>query len=116
MECTCPNCKTVFEQKVTRKKKTPKETDPRVNKLIDFYHDNFLAEHKEKPHINGGACGRMLKPLLTHKSQEELEEIIKEYIVCNDDFLREAGYPLLLLPKYIQKRAVSKKTAWDGLL
>lgn len=116
MECTCPECKHVFEQKVTRKKKTPKETDPRVTQLIEFFIYAFNSRYGSDPHIAWAACGTLAKRLLKEKTQEELEDIIREYVSCDDKFFKEAGYPFLLLPNYIQKSAVSKKTAWDGMI
>lgn len=115
MECTCPSCKTVFEQKVTRKKKTPKETDPRVAEIIRFYSDTFWLKFGEYPHLNFGACGKVAKSLIATSTDstglydgDKVYNHIKEYIDYDDKFFKEAGYPFLLLPNYIQKKAVQK--------
>jgi len=103
----CPNCQ--HEWKTERKKRVPKETDPRIKQLVEHYINGFELRFGNKPMVNWGACGMMLKRILLTHEQNVIADYIDSYLKCDDKFFNEAGLMLTLLPLYVQKQSVKPK-------
>ena len=113
MPPTCPVCEHTWVQ--TRTKKEPKESDPRVLALIRYYASEFKALYGVEPTIKWGAAGTVAKRVIKEHNGASID-LVKEYLTCDDKFFKETGYSFLLLPNYIAKRAVLKKSEWNGML
>jgi len=108
---TCPCCNHTWVQ--TRKKKEPKEKDPNVREIIRFYMDTFFLKFGAYPHMKYGAAGTVAKRLIKDNTDssglydgDKVCRLINEYLECSDEFFKSTGYNFLLLPNYLQQRAV----------
>jgi len=71
-----------------------KEKDTRIKELIDYYYDKFTKFYNgEKPHIDGGKDGHLIKLMLKHHSLEQLKYYMDVFFDPNieDNFIDEAG-------------------------
>lgn len=66
---------------------TPLEDkDPRVKTLIDFYHEQFGLKFGASPPINGKKDGAIVKKLLSGRSLDEAQWLIREHLTNPSDF------------------------------
>ena len=87
-----------------------KKTNPDIKIAVDHYHDEFYKIHGFKPTINGAAV-KTFQRLLKDDGIgiDELKELIPGYLSLNDDYVRNRGYPVELLPKKINALRLHKK-------
>lgn len=77
-----------------------KERSPSVPKserartLIDDYHDGFVARFGEKPHIQGGKDGRILKELAEKHGAHRVRELLALFFRTDDPWICNSGYSL----------------------
>lgn len=95
-----------------RKKHTlsvKKPTDPNVKIFIDYYHEIFFITFKEKPNIQGGKDGQIVKRLIKKYGIEKLKFILKQFFDSEDDFIRNSGYTLGAFSSQINKLIAKPK-------
>lgn len=92
-------------------KKRTKETltkdtlsrNPNVKKFIDHYHDKFLDRFNEKPMIDGGKDGKIIKTLLGTYDLEILKEFLDRFFDSTDPFILQGGYTIGVFKSQINK-------------
>lgn len=62
------------------KKGEKKETDPRIKRIIDYFHDTVLEKKGFKPHIKGGQDSGIVQGALQQLSEEECRAVIDFFI------------------------------------
>jgi hypothetical protein len=85
------------------------ETDPRIKRLIDYYHDRFVDKFGEKPVIDGGKDGAIIKKLLGTYSEEKIRELIDAFFESDDPFITRSGYTIGCLKTQVNKLLVQTK-------
>jgi hypothetical protein len=75
----------------TTNRNTKKETDPRIKKAIDYFHDEHLRIHDEKPHIIGGRDSKAIERLL--KTVPDIEELKRRILPYLNDSLSWMDHP-----------------------
>ena len=68
----------------------PADQSP-VGKLIQHYHSGYLKKFKEKPDINGGKDGKILKALAQAHSVATVAERIDRLLESTDPFIVKSG-------------------------
>jgi len=63
------------ELELDKDKEKDKEKDPAVKRLVDNYHDAYLAKTREKPTVSG-RWGRAFKTWLRGHSEEDIRKVI----------------------------------------
>lgn len=72
--------------------KEKRSTDSGVRELIDYYSDGYLQRFGERPHINGGKDGTILKGLLTTaKTLDAVKQRIDGMLDSTDEFITRSG-------------------------
>lgn len=67
----------VLPRKMATRKTPP---DPNVKRLIDHYHQTYLARFKSPPPIAGGKCGATAKRLLAGRSLDDAKWLITAHL------------------------------------
>ena len=71
--------------------------------VIDHYHNKFLSIFGEKPLIDGGKDGNIIKKLLQNCSSDRLIELLDKFFELDDPFIRESGYTIGVFKTQINK-------------
>jgi hypothetical protein len=73
------------------------EGEPVVHRLLTCYHDGYLARFGEKPNIQGGKDGKLLKTLVKTHGVAAVEARINQLLDTPDDFVTSTGRTLGVL-------------------
>jgi len=71
--------------------------------VIEHYHNKFLSIFGEKPLIDGGKDGNIIKKLLQNCSADRLIELLDKFFELDDPFIRESGYTIGVFKTQINK-------------
>ena len=77
--------------------------NPDIKKFIDHYHDKFLDRFNEKPMIDGGKDGKIIKTLLGTYDLEILKEFLDRFFDSTDPFILQGGYTIGVFKSQINK-------------
>ena len=82
-----------------------KQSGATAKKILDFYHDIYLAKFKEKPIINGGRDMRALKEFFDYNdfSLDFLKVCVIMYLNIENDWLEDQGYPMWSFPDKVHQ-------------
>jgi len=97
---SCPSDTQQPVTKSVRERKAPspkKETDPRVKRVLDHFHDEHLRIIGEKYHVIGGRDSAAIKRLLVTFPEEELRGRITRYL---EDPLGWMDHPQHTIPGF----------------
>ena len=100
---------TVKEPEKLKPKKSakPKQPpNPDHQKVMDHYFDSFKNKFGEKPIINGGKDGAIIKNLLATYPAEKIIALLDKFFNSNDSFIRNSGYALGVFQSQINKLLV----------
>ena len=88
-----------------RSENAPKTQDknPDVKAFIDYYHDRFLSLFGEKPIIDGGKDGAIVKRLLGTYGFERLKGLLDAFFESQDPFIQKSGYTIGVFKTQINK-------------
>jgi hypothetical protein len=88
---TNKNVKNVKNVSNTRKivEAQPASTLSDHTKIMTVYHDRFLSRFGEKPVIDGGKDGKIIKTLLSTYGFEKLKGLLEQFMETNDKYLVE---------------------------
>ena len=86
-----------------------KDTNPDIKRFIDWYSDRFLSTFNEKPVIEGGKDGTIVKRLLGSYGLDKLKVLAEAFFESDDEWIKETGYTLGVFSKVINKLIVSQK-------
>ena len=91
--------------KETKQKKLLKdiERNPNVKKFIDYYHNTFLDRFNEKPMIDGGKDGKIIKSLLGTYEFDILKDLLGRFFNSTDPFILQSGYTIGVFKSQINK-------------
>lgn len=92
----------------TKVKNVPQQTDPAVSNLIRYYHSKFVDKFGEKPTIDGGKDGRLLKGLLRTYGEEKLKGLIDRFFDSDDSFITNSSYTMGVFKTVINKLLINK--------
>lgn len=99
-----------FARKESKEKKSKAASPmPAVKNLIDHYHNRFVAMFADKPVIDGGKDGQILKRLLNTYSEEKLRELIDAFFDSDDPFIRDSGYSIGTFKSQVNKLLTQPK-------
>lgn len=85
------------------KKPLKKKNDPNIKKFINYYHNTFLERFNEKPMIDGGKDGKIIKTLLGTYNLEILKEFLDRFFSSTDPFILQGGYTIGVFKSQINK-------------
>jgi len=74
-----------------------------VKIAIDYYHQKFRAKFGEKPVIDGGKDGALMKKLVETFGETRLKELIDVFFEIDDEFIRNSGYTIGVFKSQINK-------------
>lgn len=94
-------------KKNVRTKSSP--PDPNVKEFIDYYFDRFLSLFGEKPVINGGKDGAIIKSLLNTYGLEKLKGLLDDFFKISDSYVVERGFTIGTFKTQINRLLISKK-------
>ena len=77
--------------------------DPNIKKFIDYYHNTFLDRFNEKPMIDGGKDGKIIKGLLGTYELDILKEFLDRFFASSDPFILQGGYTIGVFKSQINK-------------
>ncbi len=80
-----------------------KTADPLVKEFIDYYFNTFRDKFREKPVIDGGKDGIIIKRLLSSYSLDRLKELLAKFFVSDDPFIKRTGYTIGVFKTLINK-------------
>lgn len=88
-----------------RSENAPKTQDknPDVKAFINYYHDRFLSLFGEKPVIDGGKDGMIVKRLLGTYGFERLKGLLDAFFESQDPFIQKSGYTIGVFKTQINK-------------
>lgn len=90
--------------------------DPNVKIFIDYYHDRFLSRFGEKPFINGGKDGLIVKRLLSTYGLEKLKGLLDAFFDSRDPYImRAGGYTIGMFATQINKLIQQQKAKEPAL-
>lgn len=92
--------------KETKQKKLLKDIssrNPNIKKFIDYYHNTFLDRFAEKPMIDGGKDGAIIKTLLGTYELDILKEFLDRFFASTDPFILQGGYTIGVFKSQINK-------------
>lgn len=110
-----PKKVTVLSPKKMTTKKTLKDTiqknlpkdissrNPNIKKFIDYYHNTFFDRFNEKPMIDGGKDGKIIKTLLGTYELDVLKEFLNRFFASTDPFILQGGYTIGVFKSQINK-------------
>ena len=78
-------------------------TNPDIKKFIDHYHNTFLERFNEKPMIDGGKDGKIIKSLLGTYEIDLLKELLDKFFNSTDEFILRSGYTIGVFKSQINK-------------
>ncbi|MGE5594152.1 MAG: DUF4373 domain-containing protein [Betaproteobacteria bacterium] len=87
--------------------------NPDVKTFIDYYHDRFLSQFGEKPVIDGGKDGAIVKRLLSTYGLEKLKGLLDDFFAGDDPWIRKRGYTLGVFKSQINS-LISKRRQFFG--
>ena len=70
------------------------EADPAVKRIIDEYHEQFLARHGRKPLISGGKDGSLIRKMLATWGEETVRTALAAFVRGNDSWAVKRGWTL----------------------
>ncbi len=79
------------------------ERNPDIKKFIDHYHNTFLERFNEKPMIDGGKDGKIIKSLLGTYEIDLLKELLDKFFNSTDEFILRSGYTIGVFKSQINK-------------
>ncbi len=85
------------------KQKKHTERNPDIKKFIDHYHNTFLERFNEKPMIDGGKDGKIIKSLLGTYEIDLLKELLDKFFNSPDEFILQSGYTIGVFKSQINK-------------
>jgi hypothetical protein len=98
-------------------RKSKKTSDPRIKRLVDFFHDQHVQVLGEKPHIIGGRDASAIKRLLnTIPDEEELQARIIRYLEDPLEWQDKPNHTITGFEKLVGKYAEATDytdTSWD---
>ena len=100
-ECTHNRKKETLTKETIQKKHI--ERNPDIKKFIDHYHDTFLERFNEKPMIDGGKDGKIIKSLLGTYEIDLLKELLDKFFNSPDEFILQSGYTIGVFKSQINK-------------
>lgn len=74
-----------------------------VKIAIDYYYQKFRAKFGEKPVIDGGKDGALMKKLVETFGETRLKELIDLFFEIDDEFIRNSGYTIGVFKSQINK-------------
>jgi len=80
-----------------------KKTNPDIKKFLDFYHENFLEKFNEKPVIDGGKDGAIVKRLLSTYGLDRLKGLLLAFFKSDYPFILSSGYTIGVFKSQINK-------------
>ncbi len=95
------NTKDTLTKETRQKKHT--ERNPDIKKFIDHYHNTFLERFNEKPMIDGGKDGKIIKSLLGTYEIDLLKELLDKFFNSADPFILQSGYTIGVFKSQINK-------------
>ena len=85
-----------------------KQTNSFVPEIIRYYHSKFVEKFKEKPTIDGGKDGKLIKGLLGTYGTERLKGLIDKFFDSDDVFIKQSGYTIGVLKTVINRLITNK--------
>lgn len=87
---------------------SPQKRDPHVKEFIDFYFQAFQEKFLgQKPVIDGGKDGKIIKGLLKIVSLEELKDLLLKFFDSDDPFVLKSGYTVGAFKSQVNKLRTS---------
>jgi len=96
-----------------KRKRTPPAPDGAVHKLVMLWVGLFERRFGEKPMITS-RDGATLKRLVTASDAATVGRRLEQYLALDDAYLREAGYPLGVLPSVWNRLIAQEAPAAGG--
>lgn len=93
----------------TQKQKKQEQKNPEVKIFIDYYHDKFLKKFGEKPVIEDGKDGKIIKRLLNSYGLEKLKTLLDTFFESDDPFIINSGYTIGAFRSQINKLLTLQK-------
>ena len=86
-----------------------KKPNPDIKIFIDWYSDWFLSVFDEKPLIEGGKDGTIVRRLLGTYGLEKLKGLAEAFFESDDEFIQKTGYTIGVFSKVINKLLINKR-------
>lgn len=83
--------------------------------IIDYYHDKFVEKFGEKPHINGGKDGGLMKKVASTYGEARAKELLDVFFESRDPFIQQSGYTIGVFYSQINKLLTVKKRVQSNL-
>jgi hypothetical protein len=90
----------------------PTEPDHSHKEFLSFFCDSFSRKFGKKYTVNGGKEGMLIKIALKVHSLATLQNYVKRFFECKDEFIQKAGYTIGVFYSQINKLATEKKSKW----
>jgi hypothetical protein len=86
----------------------PKKPDPHIKEFIDFYYQSFQDKFfGQKPAIEHGKDGALVKGLLKIVPFEELKDLLIKFLDSDDPFILKSGYTIGAFKSQINKLRIN---------
>ncbi|TCL40015.1 hypothetical protein EV210_101215 [Anaerospora hongkongensis] len=77
--------------------------------VMDHYHDLFFEKFEEKPFINGGKDGALLKKVINTYGEEKTRSLLTTFFNSEDKFIRDSGYSIGAFISQINKLVIAAR-------